>query len=224
MMRAWLLLLLLCLAVGCVGTFSFPGFELDAADDDDDSAADDDDSADDDDATADDDDSVIGGDLFCGLEVAPPPGPATSAYTGGADWLFDFDGGDLLYDVVWGGCEAEHFWDASGDVLCAISWRGVGEAYVAQSQSQSLVVRFEVDYTLEANTCRSNHPDAVSRTAFYRVDIPYGDGEITLLTAEDRKAPASQMETWATVPYEGQGDEPASISIDYATEFSTAGR
>ena len=219
MTRSWLLLLLLL--SGCVGTFTFPGFELDEGDDDD-SADDDDSSSDDDDTAADDDDATpVGGDLFCGLTVAPPPGPATSAYTGGAEWAFDFDGGDLLYDVDWEGCEAEHFWDDAGDVLCAISWRGVGRAYVAQQQTSSLVVRFEVDWTLEANTCRSNHPDAADRSTYYRVTIPYDDGAISILTHEDPQASPASMRPWATIPYIGQGDEPDDISVDYATGFSS---
>jgi hypothetical protein len=210
---------LLLLLSGCVGTFTFPGFELDG--DDDDSAADDDDAtADDDDATADDDDATpVGGDLFCGLTVAPPPGPATSATTGGAAWDFDFDDPDLLFGVTWTGCEAEHYWDEAGDVLCALSWQGAGEAYVAQQQSTSLVVRFEVAWTLDGNTCRSNHPHAGDRVAYYRVTIPYGDGAISILTDPDPQAPAGQMTPWATVPYVGQGDEPSHIDIDYATGF-----
>jgi hypothetical protein len=217
-------LLALIFLAGCVGTLEFPGFQLDSGDDDDSASDDDDATLDDDDATGDDDDATpIGGDVFCGLTVTPPPNTTASAYTGGADWAFDFDGGDLLYEVEWDGCEVEHFWDDAGEVLCAIEWSGVGEAYVAQFQSEQLVIRFEVAWTLQQNTCRNNHPDAADRTGFYRVTVPYEDGAIVILTDPDPQAPAGQMTPWTTVPYTGQGDEPDDFSLDYATEFVIGG-
>ncbi len=215
-----LLPIAILLLSGCpVGTFGLEGFRPvtdDATADDDDAGADDDDSAgDDDDATP------VGGPVFCGTTPTPINGTATSAFTGEAEWVFDFDHDDLLFGVDWDGCEAQHFWDVANEIECGMRWEATGEAYVSQFQSTGLVVRFQIEMELDENTCRSNHPDARDRTAFFRATIPYTGDTITLQRGEGPNDAPNTLQDWASIPYEPQGEEPDEIVLDYATAFGT---
>jgi|GEM_PF-2809736 len=239
--RASLLLSLGLLIAGvgaCRGTITFggtlwPDDDDDSASDDDDATANDDDAtADDDDATADDDDSTIGDDddatgpggpVFCGPEVSPSAdqaGQALTVYTGDADVQFDHDARGGFFAAQWNGCEAKHFFDTDGEYVCGIKWTVAGPSYGEQYQTTRLVSRFTMDWTVADNTCAPTDPAVFRPDNYYRITVPYESGSLDVLVSANESTVPSQMDDWASVPWDGDGeDEPEEAQFEYATEF-----
>jgi hypothetical protein len=219
--------ILLLLGAACHGTLTVAGTLWPPGDDD--SAADDDDATtppDDDDATTppDDDDDSTGGPVSCGPDPDEPgpawDGVASASSTGHAEIDFEYGARGALFSAAWTGCEARHYFYESGEYRCGILWEASGASYGEQYGSSAVIVRFAMFMALSESTCGSSHPDAEDRDLYFRLSLPFEDGEAELRWSNDESAPASQMPLWALVPWEGQGLEPDDVVLDYRTAFS----
>jgi hypothetical protein len=213
----------LVLALSCnsgkltIGGNLWPTGDDDSAGDDDigDDDTGDDDTGDDD--TGDDDDSTpTGGPVVCG------PGPAdlsgdSSVYTGAATVVFEYEARGGFFEAAWSGCEARHYF-VGGAYQCGIRWEATGTSYGEQFQATRLVSRFTMEFVVTDDTCGSWHPDSDRGVLYYRAAIPYEDGELEIRWSVSQGEDPADMDIWAELPFEGQGDEPGSISFEYSTE------
>jgi hypothetical protein len=217
--------------VGCRGTIRFGDpLWLDdddsATTDDDDATTDDDDATtDDDDATTDDDDATApGGPVVCGPDGTEPPvnpsGPQ-SRTTGSAAVSFDHARGGS-FSATWTGCEARHFFSTDGDYVCGVRWTVAGQSYGETVQQTRLVSRFTMDWSIDENTCAPNDPAAFRADDYYRLIVPYEQGTLEVWISDNQSATPAQMDEWASLPWDGEGEEePDDISFEYLTAFTT---
>ncbi len=202
----------------------------DSAAGDDDTSGDDDDSTGGDDDTSGDDDDAAGGHLSCGptVSIAAGGSDALAVITGEAVLTFDYDRRDdeargELFSATWVGCEAWNAVDPDGEELCGIRWEVDTESNVAQFQSTSIILRFEMDFVLAESTCAFDHPLAADRTLHYRLSVPYkGEDGVEILWSDSGGTHPSNMDDLANSPYTGQGDEPDEVDLSYQTDPEVA--
>ncbi|MEE2827650.1 MAG: hypothetical protein VX498_00560 [Myxococcota bacterium] len=226
-LSGFLIYLLGLTLAGCTGSLTFGG-NLWA--DDDDSASDDDDSAvgDDDDSSVDDDDDddtgPTGGEVQCGQATAPGPdwgGGPSRAYTGETSIVFERnEERGSVFSADWEGCEALHRFDEDGSYLCGIRWLAEGESYAEQEQTNQFLVRFDMNFTLDENTC-GNDPEAADRQIYFRLELPKEEPVATILYSDKINTPPAGMEFWARTGYIPSVDLPERVDLLYTTEFST---
>ena len=177
---------------------------------------------DDDSALVDDDDATFDGPVSCGPTLAPGSawaGVAVEAYTGSAAIEFDYEGRGGLFSADWTGCEAKHFFDEDGEVICGIRWAATGGSYGEQSLSTGQVAWFAMTFDIDQESCGADHPDSEDRAVFFRVTIPF-EGDVVGITWSDQvDTPASDMLPWVSPPYDNQGPMPDEVLLEYAIPF-----
>jgi len=220
----------LLLVAGCHGNMRISGpiWIFDGDDDDSGAPDDDDSSADDDDLTPpDDDDATPGGPVVCGPTVAPGDGwdVAAHVFTGSADIELEYDERGGLFAAVWSGCEAKHFYDATGEYLCGIRWEAVGDSYGEQVQTTQLVSRFAMEFTLAESTCGLAHPEAEDRSLFFRITVSSdGGATIPITWSPDVNTLPDDMFDWAVADWKESEPFPDLLELLYFTAFEASGR